>query len=149
MPDPEAYDTFQSLTVAIIEELNQGVNLKNFKYSRETAKIARNSKISSNEAQFVKSAKIKVKRNLEGFAFNLGNSSETREKIREKLVENVRKLGFDKVWMLEEMLEEEKKKFWINHKSFFNNKRNPFVKQGVRFKDWPKGRALALNSEKK
>lgn len=146
LPDAEAYETFQSLTNPIIEEINQGITVKNFKYSKEM-KIQRDCKISQ-EIQFVKTFKLKIKRNLEGFAFNLVNSSEIREKIKEKVAETLRKLGFDRILAVDEMLDEEKKKFWINHKAFFNNKRNPFIKQGTRYKEWPKGRALAMNSEK-
>jgi hypothetical protein len=61
----------------------------------------------------------------------------------------LKKLHFDRTYLLEEVVDDEEKKFWLNNKGFFNLKKNPFIRQGARFKDWPHGRALALNNEKK
>ena len=99
--------------------------------------------------QYIKSLKIKVKRNLGWFGFNLVNNNEIREKIREKLLGALKKLHFEKIYQLEDGIDEEEKKSWLNNKEFFNSKKNPFIRQGARFKDWPHGRALALNDNKK
>jgi len=148
--DAEAYESYQGLLGPIVEELNQGVNLKGFKYLREFGgiKALKETKLTS-EMQYIKNLKVKVKRNLEGFGFNLVNNNETREKIREKMLGALKKLHFDRTYLLEEVVDDEEKKFWLNNKGFFNLKKNPFIRQGARFKDWPHGRALALNNEKK
>jgi len=148
MPDPEAYEVYQSLTNPIIEEINQGVNIRGFKYQRDFSyKASKESKL-TNELQYIKSLKVKIKRNFEGFAFNMSLSNEIREKIQEKTLIILKK-HFEKVFLLEEMLDDEKKKFWMNNKGFFSVKKNPFIRQGLRFKDWPHARAIALNTEKK
>lgn len=148
--DSEAIDTFQSLICPIIEEINQGANIKGFKYLREVGNLKnmKESKLTL-ETQYIKSLKVKVKRNLDGFGFNLVNGNESREKIREKLLSALKKQHFEKTYLLEEVIANEEKRFWLNNKGFFNNKKNPFIRQGTRFKDWPYARALALNSEKK
>lgn len=150
LTDSEAYETYQSLTNPIIEEINQGVNIKGFKYQKDYQSL-RNLKENklTTEIQYIKTFKFKVKRNLDGHAFNLVISNENREKIKEKIISALKKLNFDKFYLLEEMIEDEKKKFWINNKQYFNSKKNPFIRQGARYKDWPSGRAIALKSEKR
>ena len=150
MADSESYEVFQSLLGPILDEINQGVNIRGFKYQKDYGflKNLKETKLTT-ELQYIKNLKVKVKRNLDGFAFNLVNSNETREKIREKILNAFKKVNFEKVHMLEEMIDDEKKKFWLNNKGFFNVKKNPLIRHGTRFKDWPTGRALALNQEKK
>ena len=148
MPDSEAYEVYQSLVSPILEEINQGVNIRGFKYQRDFSyKALKESKL-TNELHYIKSFKVKIKRNFEGFAFNMSLSTEQREKIREKTLVILKK-HFEKVFLLEDMLEDEKKKFWMNNKAFFSVKKNPFIRQGLRFKDWPHGRAIAINTDKK
>ena len=150
MTDSEAYETYQNLVGPIIEEINQGVNVKGFKYVREhpSFKALKETKLTG-EMQYIKSLKVKVKRNLGNYAFNLVNNNEIRERIREKLLGALKKLHFEKIYQLEDAIDEEEKKSWLNNKEFFNSKKNPFIRQGARFKDWPHGRALDFNNNKK
>lgn len=150
LPDSEAFEVFQGVIGPIVEELNQGVNIKGFKYQRDCGlKGMKETKLTT-ELGFIRTYKVKVKRNIDGFGFNLSNSIENKKKIRENLLNALNKTGlFQKELLLEDMNEEEKKKFWVNNKGFFNIKKNPFVKQGVRYRDWPIGRAIAITIDKR
>lgn len=92
--DPECYETFNLLFYPILQEINQGINIKGFKYVKDYGfKFLQDSKLTQ-EHQFVKSFKLKIRRNVEGFAFNMTLNKEIREKLRENLVCAVQNINY-------------------------------------------------------
>lgn len=97
----------------------------------------------------IKSTRIRVARNLEGFAFGTGMSREQRLEVEQKVIEACNKFEGDlagKYYSLSSMSEQDREQLVEDHFLF---------KQGDRFleaaglnRDWPEGRGIFHNNDK-
>ncbi|XP_031557180.1 arginine kinase-like [Actinia tenebrosa] len=146
--DEECYEMFSDLFNAVIEDYHGPYKLADKHVSDMSPEKVDAPNLDS-EGKFIRSTRIRVARNVKGFALAPGLASKERVELEEKIVKVLASLTGDlagKYYPLSGMDEKTRKQLVDDH--FLFKKGDRFLEAAGINKQWPEGRGIFHNNDK-
>ncbi|CAF0887529.1 unnamed protein product [Brachionus calyciflorus] len=148
-PDPDCYDTFPEIFWPVISDYHK-VDVYSLKSIHDFGNPNDLPDFDSKYADSIVSSRIRVGRTLDGFPMGPKLSRETREEIKDLMIESFRNLQgelYGDFFELSEMSYKERDSLIESH-YLFADADDKYLKSAGGYSDWPLNRGIFMNRKK-